>query len=62
MKTFYITLGFLEMFTNTVREITNMLPSAENCAGAKGFETIQTSLVNRLENLDSTSFNGGRKH
>jgi len=62
MKTFSITLGFLEMFTGTVREINDMVPSAENFAGAKGFETVQTSLVDRLDKLDSTSHNGGRKY
>ena len=50
------------MFTRIVCEITNILPSVENCARAKGFETIQTSLVDRLDKLDSTSHNGGRKY
>ena len=43
------------MLIGTVHEITDMLPLTENCAGAKGFEAIQTSLVDRLDKLDSTS-------
>lgn len=62
MKTFFITLGFLEMFIGTVFEIIDILPSANKCVGAKGFDTVQTSLVSRLENQDSTSYNGGRKY
>lgn len=50
------------MFIGTVFEITDILPSARMRARAKGFETIQTLLVSRLENVDSITCNGGRKY
>ena len=50
------------MFIGIVFEITDILPSARMCAGAKGFDTVQTSLVKSSENLASTSCNGGRKY
>lgn len=46
---------------STIYEMTEMLPLAWMCVRAKGFETIKTSLVSRLENLDSTSDNVGKK-
>jgi len=63
MKTFSITLGFLEMFIGIVFEIRDMLPSAENCAGAKGFKISSTSLVDEgLDKLYCTSRKSGRKY
>ena len=63
MKTFSIILVFLEMFSRIVYEITDMLPSKKTCAGAKGFKTLITSLVNTgLDKLDSTSCKFGKKY
>lgn len=62
MKTFSIMSRFLVMFIGKVFEIIDILPSENKCVGAKRFDIVQTSLVNRLENLDSTSYNGGRKY
>lgn len=62
MKRFSMMLGFLEMFIGIIFEITDILPSTRTCVGAKGFVTVQTSLVQNSENLDSTSYNGGRKY
>lgn len=62
MKRSSITLGSLEIFIGIVFEITDILSSAQKCAGAKGFDTIQTSLEQSSENRDSTSCKGGRKY
>lgn len=62
MKIFSMMLGSLEMFIGIIFEITDILPSERVCVGAKGFDTVQTSLPTSSENLDSTSCNGGRKY
>ena len=51
------------MFIGIVFEIRDMLPSAENCAGAKGFKISSTSLVDEgLDKLYCTSRKSGRKY